>query len=569
MRLFRQARAGDWDGVIARVRDALVGRAASVRKAAAQPAIDPVAEYSAAMAHYTAGRLDQAEATAKAILDLEPDHAGALHLTGIAEIARSNHRHAAELLKRSIAIAPDSARTHNNLGIALSSLGKPDEAIECFRRAVALDPNLADAHANLGRVLQDQKRFDEAVVSLREAGALRPDDAAVIGKLGTVQFAQDNLGEAAESFRRALALNPNMAEAENYLGLICRAEGRPPEAIEHFRRAIAYRPDFGSAHFNLGVAQLILGDFANGWREYEWRWQTAKAPLRKLPQPLWTGEDLAGRTILLHHEQGLGDTIQFMRYAPMVAARGARIVLELQPALVRLAAGFQSAMEVVSAGNPLPALDFHCPLLSLPERFATDLETIPLAIPYLVPEPEAMVRWRHQLPPGAELKIGVAWAGNPTHQDDRNRSLPIERLLPLFKVPGLRWFGLQVGERAGDIGRLPGGAITDLSRHLTDLAETAAALANLDLVIAVDTSVAHLTGALGRPAWVLLPFSPDWRWMLGRDDSPWYPSLRLFRQERRGDWDAVVERVKGALARQVSLRTRLEHEAPPAATVLA
>ena len=293
------------------------------------------------------------------------------------------------------------------------------------------------------------------------------------------------------------------------------------------------------------------------------------APLRKLPQPLWTGEDLAGKTILLHHEQGLGDTIQFMRYAPLVAARGARIVLELQPALVRLAAGFQGTMEIVAAGSPLPPFDFHCPLLSLPERFATDLATIPVAIPYLVPETEATARWRRQLAPGAGLKIGLVWAGNPAHQDDRKRSLPLERLMPLLKVPGLRWFSLQVGERAGDIARLPGGMITDLSQNLTDLAETAAAIANLDLVVAVDTSVVHLAGALGRPVWVLLPFAPDWRWMLGRDDSPWYPSLRLFRQKRPDDWDAVVAKVRRALARQVSSLAGIEHDARSPAKVLA
>jgi tetratricopeptide (TPR) repeat protein len=570
LRLFRQARAGDWDGVIADVCDALVTRAAAVRaEAASQPVIDPAADYRVAMAHYTAGRLEQAEAAAMAILDRHPDHAGALHLAGIAEMSRANHQRAAELLQHSIAADPDSAPTHNNLGIVLSSLGKRDEAIECFRRAVALDPALADAHANLGRLLQDQNKLDEAVASLRQAAALKPDDATIIGKLGTVQFAQDHLGEAEESFRRALALDPNMAEVDNYLGLICRAQERLPEAIKHYRRAIAYRPDFVSAHFNLGFAQLALGDFADGWREYEWRRQSSIAPLRKLPQPLWTGEDLAGKTILLHYEQGLGDTIQFMRYAPLVAARGARIVLELQPALVRLAAGSQGTMEVVSAGSPLPPFDFHCPLLSLPERFATDLATIPVAIPYLVPEAEVVARWRRVFAPGVGLKIGVVWAGNPAHQNDGKRSLPPERLMPLFKVPGLRWFSLQVGERSGDTARLPGGTITDLSRRLTDLAETAAAIVNLDLVVAVDTSVVHLAGALGRPVWVLLPFAPDWRWMLGRDDSPWYPSLRLFRQKRPDDWDAVVAKVRRALARQVSSLAGIEHDARSPAKVLA
>jgi len=560
LRLFRQARAGDWDSVIARVRDSLAILAASAQ-AAAHPVIDSAAEFNAAMSHYTAGRLDQAEAAAKAILERHPDHAGALHLAGIGEMSRANHRGAAELLRRSIANAPDSARSHNNLGIALSALGKRDEAIESFRGAVALDPNLADAHANLGQSLLEQNRLDEAVASLRQAVALKPEDASVVGKLGTAQYAQDRLDEAAESFRRALTLNPNMAEADNFLGLISRAQERLPEAIEHYRRAIAYRPDFGGAHFNLGVAQLSLGDFASGWREYEWRWQASKLPLRKLPQPLWTGEDLADKTILLHYEQGLGDTIQFMRYAPLVAARGARVVLELQPALVRLAAGFAGMTELVAAGSPLPPLDFHCPLLSLPERLGTELSTIPAAIPYLVPEATAAARWRRQLA-GAGLKIGVIWAGNPMHHNDRRRSIPVEHLMPLLKVRGLRWFSLQVGERAGDMARLPPGPITDLSRRLTDLAETAAAIANLDLVVTVDTAVVHLAGALGRPVWVLLPFAPDWRWMLGRNDSPWYPSMRLFRQRRPDDWDAVVARVRRALAKHVSSLARVDNDAP-------
>jgi tetratricopeptide (TPR) repeat protein len=570
VRLFRQPRTGDWESVVARVSRALTLRAAEVAAGAPAPAlIDPAAEYGTAMEHYAAGRLGQAEIAAKAILEVDPDHAGALHLAGIAEIARGNHRRAAELLQRSATIVPDDARTQNNLGIALSSLGKAEEATQCFGRAVALDPNLADAHANLGRLLMDRKKLDEAIASFRRAAALKPDDATVIGKLGMAQYAQDRLDDADASFRRALALDPNMAEAANYLGLICRAERRLTEATEHYRRAIAYRPDFAAAHFNLGFAQLALGDFTNGWREYEWRWQMGTSPLRKLAQPLWTGQDLRGKTILLHHEQGLGDTIQFLRYAPLVAAKGAGVVLEVQPAMVRLAAGFTGEMEVVGAGDPLPPFEYHCPLLSLPERFATDLASIPAPIPYLVPEPEAVARWRRELAPESEMKIGVVWAGNPVHPDDRNRSLPLERLAPLLEIPSVRWFSLQVGERAADIAGLPGGPITDLSRRLKDLAETAAAIVNLDLVIAVDTAVVHLAGALGRPTWVLLPFAPDWRWMFDRDDSPWYPSLRLFRQQRRGEWDAVVAHVRTALVREIAARERVGHEAPPPDKVLA
>jgi hypothetical protein len=262
--------------------------------------------------------------------------------------------------------------------------------------------------------------------------------------------------------------------------------------------------------------------------------------------PLWSGEDLAGRAIFLHAEQGYGNTIQGLRYVPLVAARGARVVLEVPPPLFRLARSVGGVAELVAAGQALPRFDFACPLLSLPRGFATTLETIPAEVPYLAPLPEATAPWRDRLD-GPGFKVGIAWAGSPLHRHDAQRSIDIETLAPLFQLDAVRWFSLQTGDRVGDLVRLPGGRVTDLAPHLTDFAETAAAIAHLDLVITVDTAVAHVAGALARPAWVMLRFRPDWRWLIAREDSPWYPTLRLFRQRARGDWDEVVARVGAAL----------------------
>jgi ADP-heptose:LPS heptosyltransferase len=262
--------------------------------------------------------------------------------------------------------------------------------------------------------------------------------------------------------------------------------------------------------------------------------------------PLWNGEDLAGRTVLLHGEQGYGDTIQGLRYVPLVAARGGRVVLEVPAPLARVAASVSGVAEFVTAGQALPRFDLVCPMLSLPRALGTTLETIPADLPYLAPPAEAVAQWRERLG-GPGLRIGIAWAGSALHRSDAQRSIEIETLAPLLKTKGVRWFSLQVGERAADLARLPAGLITDLAPRLSDFADTAAALANLDLLISVDTAVVHLAGALARPAWVMLRARPDWRWMLEREDTPWYPSLRLFRQRERGDWDEVVARVRAAL----------------------
>jgi hypothetical protein len=296
---------------------------------------------------------------------------------------------------------------------------------------------------------------------------------------------------------------------------------------------------------------LVLGHLSEGFVKYEWRWKLGTLVPRGFPVPLWNGEDCAGRTIMLHGEQGYGDTIQGLRYVPMVAARRARVILEVPQPLLRLATSVSGITELVAAGQTLPRFDLACPLLSLPRAFATTLETIPADVPYLAAPAEALTQWRERLA-GPEFKVGFAWAGSKLHRSDAQRTIDIETLAPLLELEGVRWFSLQVGERAADLARLPEGFVIDLAPQLTDFAETAAAIAHLDLVITVDTAVAHVAGALARPAWVMLRSRPDWRWLLDRADSPWYPTLRLFRQSERGDWDEVVPRVREALQELVT-----------------
>jgi hypothetical protein len=270
---------------------------------------------------------------------------------------------------------------------------------------------------------------------------------------------------------------------------------------------------------------------------------------------MWRGESLGGKTILLHAEQGFGDSLMLLRYAPLVAARGGRVVVEVPRALERLAARLAGGpYTLVAAGQPLPAFDLHCPLMSLPLAFGTTPETIPAAVPYFSAAPDAIARWRARLATAAGMKIGIVWAGNPVHLNDASRSIALDRLASLFELPETQWYSLQVGERASDLAKLPAGRITDLAPDLTDFAETAAAISALDLVISVDTAVAHLAGALGHAVWILLPFDPDWRWLLERGDSPWYPTARLFRQPKRGDWDSVVHALRDAL-RELASKT--------------
>jgi hypothetical protein len=364
-----------------------------------------------------------------------------------------------------------------------------------------------------------------------------------------------DLGEPAAAiahYQRALALEPSFADYHMNLGNAQRDLARLPDAVAGYERALALQPELGDAHWNMATALLVGGDFVRGWAAYQKRWQTRRlaAHRRSFAVPPWDGADPAGRTVLVHAEQGMGDVIQFCRYLPLLRARGARTVLlidggwrQLAPLLRSLDGVDRLALDLAEAGD----FDLYCPLLDLPLRFGTELATIPAHVPYLAADP-TRTDWRARLAGDGTPRIGIVWAGNRSNTRDRLRSVRLELLLPLLALPGLRWFGLQVGDGRGDLeGRkLPPG-FTDLGPELHDFADTAAVLAELDLVISVDTSVAHLAGALGRPVWLLLPTAPDWRWLLERDDSPWYPSARLFRQPAAGDWASVIARVSAAL----------------------
>ena len=360
----------------------------------------------------------------------------------------------------------------------------------------------------------------------------------------------NRLDDALAAYDRALAIDPGNAFALVNRGNALRYLGRADEALESFDAAIRHAPDFAEAHWNKAVLQLSHGDFAHGLPEYEWRWRRGIEAPRDFAQPQWQGEDLAGKTILLHAEQGLGDSIQMLRYLPMVAAKladtGGKIVLELSERLQPLVT--DPAITLISRGTPLPAFDVHCPLMSLPLACGTRLETIPAAVPYIGVPAERLEMWQDKLAAIPAPRVGLVWSGKPDHVNDHNRSMPLSRLAPVLSVPGVQFVSLQRETRDSDLieaARWPN--LTRFDEAHSDFADAAAAICLLDLVITVDTAVAHLAGALGKPVWILISHIQDWRWLIGRSDSPWYPSARLFRQAAPGDWDGVIADLAAAL----------------------
>ena len=441
--------------------------------------------------------------------------------------AQRHHRagrltEAEALCRQVLAAAPRHAGSLHLLGLVACACGHPDDGIALIRHALALAPDSPKGHNGLG-------------VALHEAG---DRDGAI------------------SHYRRALELAPDYPEAMSNLGAALQERGDFDAAIHRLQAAIALGPDSAEAHTNLATTLLAAGDLAAGWPEYEWRWgtPTMTTQRRAFTQPQWRGEMAAGRTLLIHAEQGLGDTIQFCRYAPLAAARGLRVTLEVQPPLLRLLGCLPGIQRVIGRGDPLPEFDLHCPLLSLPLAFATRQATIPAQPSYLVADRALAASWATRLA-GANPKIGLAWAGNPRLHSaalaaiDRRRSIPPERLAPLVELPGLDFFSLQNGGAAAPAG-FP---LTDFMADMTDFADTAALVANLDLVISVDTAIAHLAAALGKPVWLLNRFDSCWRWLRHRQDSPWYPTLRLFNQPKPGDWAAVIEQVRDELARHLTI----------------
>jgi tetratricopeptide (TPR) repeat protein len=537
----------------------------------------PLYHFNLARMNEEAERHDQAIAFYRRAIALHPHYTEALNNLGAVLRATSNFPEAVIAFRRAIAADQNFAFAHHNLGCVLAALGQIEEAIAHLRTATRLAPNYPEAHFNLGAAYCQGEHFAHAAAAFTAALALKPDwpealnnmGVALAGlddpvsaetaycqaialkpdfadayyNLGKALKAQRRLTEASQAYAQALALNPNHAQAENNFGIALDQLGQKQDAMAHFRRAIALAPDFADAHFNLGTSLLTSGDFAQGWAEFEWRFASTqmRAHQRNFTQPRWRGQEGPG-TLLLHAEQGFGDTLQFCRYAPLAAARGWRVILEVQAPLTRLMRRLDGVSEIFAQGQTLPAFDAQLPLLSLPHVFGTEEKTIPSTTPYLhVPEAE-ITDWGRKLPAGK--RIGLCWAGNPRAfsrvlaEVDSRRSIAPDILLPLLTQKNLIFCSLQ---KDGPPMPHP---IIDLMPQIQDFADTAALIMNLDLVISVDTAIAHLAGALGKPVWLLNRHDGCWRWLENRTDSPWYPTMRLYTQPAPGAWTQVIEAIQ-------------------------
>jgi len=492
-------------------------------------------------------------------------------------------KEAAEAYRRAVGLNPNFATAFYDYGNVLVALGQPDEALGCYTRTIGLDPFHAGAHEQRAKVLQAMERYGEALASFNESLAIKPDNAEALCRRSTVLFALKRFDEALASVEQAKRVDPTYVEAFNICGSTLHRLDRFDEALANFAHALSLdsrrpevllnrsathdelhrfeeaaldldaaltiNPAYAEAHWNDGLHRLLLGDYDSGWQKNEWRWKCPALRLRDpgYSEPLWLGEEsVAGKTVLLHSDQGLGDAIHFARYATMVAGQGARVVLHVDPPLKDVLQAVEGVAQCLGKDEPLPAFDMHCPLSSLPLAFGTRVETIPARGPYLRPALDR-ARWEERLAGTRTPRVGLVWSGNPNHANDHRRSIEFAQFAPLLDLP-MTFVSLQKDIRPGDHLALVGHSqVLDLGREVENFTDTAALLSCLDVLISVDTSVVHLAGALGLPVWVMLAYTPDWRWLLDRQDSPWYPSARLFRQDAARDWSVVIGQVKDAL----------------------
>jgi tetratricopeptide (TPR) repeat protein len=558
-----------------------------IRRALAVNPAHPLYHCNAGLAYQALGRLDAAEAAYRQALALKPDHVAALNNLGAVHKAQGKWAEAEACLRQALHLQPGHVGAHYNLADVIRSQGRYEEAAAGYRHTLQLNPGHVYAHFGLGEALRRLGRFAEAEACYREVVRLQPQFALGHNSLGTALWQQGRFAEAADCYRAALRLDPHLVEAPNNLGCALKDLGRLDEAAACFRQALQMNPGFPPAHRNLGNALktqgrldealscydkslqldpnypeghvgraeilLLRGDFAGGWAEYEWRWRCPDLPPREFRQPPWDGAPLAGKTILLHAEQGLGDIMQFIRYAARVKQRGGTVLVETPPELLPLLARCRGADRWLARGEPLPDFDCHAPLMSLPHILGTTLATVPADVPYLFADETLVARWRAELRAGPGFKVGINWRGKAAQPLECYRGIPLHHFAPLARLPGVRLYSLQKGpgqeELRAAAQHFP---ITDLGGRLDEAAgafmDTAAVMKGLDLVITSDTSIAHLAGGLGVPVWVGLWSPPEWRWLLDRADSPWYPTLRLFRQETPGDWGGVLARRAGELA---------------------
>jgi tetratricopeptide (TPR) repeat protein len=545
-------------------------------------------ELQVAFGHHQAGRLAEAEKIYRGILAAQPNHAETLHRLGVLAAQVGQSELAIDLFTRSVRINPDNPDAHFNLGVvlrktnrfeqavselrqtarkrahipavhielgrALYGMQKYEEAISAFATASALNPGSPDIYSNLGNALRAAGRMDEAETAHRQAIEADPKYAPAYTNLGIVLMEQGRLDEAVAACKKAVELSPDIPETYYNLGTALHDSGRFDEAIKVYEHSIRLAPNSWQSHWNLALALLTIGDYPRGWKEFQWRLD-AHFPERQLFRPRWNGESLEGKTILLRSDPGsFGDMLQFARYAKKVAERGGRVVLECLPELKRLLTNTPGVDRTFVAEQTPPHFDVQCMLMELPLIFGTDLNSIPNAVPYVIPDLQSVRSWGEKLGEKKKLRVGLAWAGasRSMYKGTRGRSMGLAQLQPLANLPGVEFHNLQMGDAASEISpyTLP---LIDHTKEIADFADTAALVANLDLVITVDTAIAHLVGAMGKPVWVMLPFVGDWRYLRDRFDSPWYPTMRLFRTKTVGNWNPLVEEVSDELRKLAAI----------------
>ncbi len=563
----------------------------NVLKAPAQPAERRSVEQlvAEALAHHEAGRIDQAERGYLAAQAADPDHADPPHFLGVIAHQRGDHARAVQLMRLAIERNPAVASYHNNIGEALRALGRMTEAGIAYSEALRLAPDYPLAHLNLGILLHDiglhtlaiehlQKslkvqpdarvhtrmalclrsvgRLEDALAACSQALALLPNDAEAHNNRGVILRELDRMDEARAALERALEIDPTYVIAYNNLGLVLQDTGQLDAAIERYDQAIRLKPDYVDAHWNQSLGLLLSGNLKRGWDKYEWRWHRPEVKPPDINVPEWEGDDPKGKTILVYPEQGFGDTIQFVRYVPLLRDRGARVLVGCQVPLVPLIESLDGYAEIVPEGAALPPTHKYISMLSLPRRFQTRLDSVPADVPYLAAPPDRVAQWAERLAAVPRPRVAIAWSGNPSHPNDRTRSISAVQFARLLTVRGIGWVSVQKTRDPREIELLaPLGTVYDAAPGLGDFADTAAVVANCDLVLTVDTSVAHVAGAMALPVWSLLAFANDWRWMRDRPDTPWYPTMRLIRQPKTGDWDSVFDRVIGGLKRLAKTKT--------------
>lgn len=537
-----------------------------------------------AFGHHRAGNLQQAEFLYRKILKKQPWNSEVLHMLGVICSDCEKYDSAIDYIKRALRLDPNNAHAYYNLGNTFRKKGQQEEAISSFQKAVQLNPLFVDAYYNLGIAFQDNKQFNEAIASYLKASQLDPRLSHVWYNLGNAYRDNKQFGEAITSYLKALELNPSFVEsyinlagafrdngqldeAVSYsekalrlkpslpaayvnLGTALQDKGHLDEAITCYRKALQFNPDLAEAHWNMSLVFLILGDYKEGWKEHMWRWKLKDYMRYGFSQPLWDGFDISGASVLLHDEQGFGDAIQLIRYAPLVAERCSKVIIWCKKELKTLLRNVPGVYGVIGRGEDLPDFDAHCPLLNLPLIFNTTLESIPTKIPYITADSILVRRWRDRIESdSSRLKVGLVWATGEGELS-KIKSFPLDAFSEFARVRNVSFYSLQKGTEAEQAKNPPKGMkLIDYMGEIDDFADTAALIENLDLVISADTAAAHLAGALGKPVWTLIPAVPIWQWMLEREDSPWYATMRLFRQHSLGEWNSVITRVSEELAK--------------------